>query len=170
MILPGFLIQNRIPRRVVSQPGRNVGSAQWRATGKLVLLEHAPNFPQSTPLVNNYLFTLTPSIPVANLLAVISLTPKKRFQETEELAKSFRSIVTSNTFEAGITQALAEYTMTRAPTGEQLDGVRTFIGVLLNMAEVEQALPNLPSKHISLSPDLRRKTAPQLPPTKHPTL
>ena len=99
---------------------------------------------------------------------MISLNPKKRFQETEELAKSFRSIVISNTFEAGITRALAEYTMTRAPTGEQLDGVRTFIEVLLNMAEVETEMPQLPVKHISLSPDLRRKTVTQPPATTQP--
>ena len=95
---------------------------------------------------------------------MISLTPKKRFQETEELATAFRSIVNSKPFEIGITQALAEFMLNKRPTEDQLNGVRSFIDVLLNMAEKEPVLPQFPVHHISLSPDLRRKTL-----TKTPT-
>lgn len=99
---------------------------------------------------------------------MISLTPKKRFQESP-FADPYRVMVKSPAFETAVTQALAEFTMTLSPSTEEMNGVRGFISVLLNMAEVETDLPRFPAKHISLSPDLRRQSKTASPqPTQRP--
>lgn len=87
---------------------------------------------------------------------MISLTPKKRFQESP-FADPYRVMVKSPAFETAVTQALAEFTMTLSPSTEEMDGVRGFISVLLNMAEVETDMPQFPAKHISLIPDTRKQ-------------
>lgn len=93
--------------------------------------------------------------PRRNLGSVIELAPKKRFQENEEAVRQFRIIVDSKTFQAALSDAVAEYAVTTSPTTEQLNGVRSFISLLLNFAENEVPLPQFPQKRVSIVENTR---------------
>lgn len=87
---------------------------------------------------------------------MISLTPKKSFQENEDAVRSFRAIVDSKHFHFALTQALAEYTINHAPTADELRGMRSFLNIFLNLAEVETEMPTFPTKRLEIIADTRK--------------
>lgn len=89
------------------------------------------------------------------------LTPKARYQENEEAARLWRGVVDSGSFHNTLTYALAEFSQNYHPTTEELNGARTFLGVLLNLAEVEQAPSKLPPKRLSIISDTRKQPTQQ---------
>lgn len=102
------------------------------------------------------LWGLTLASIVRNSTYVIELTPKKRFQENEEATRYLRSIVDSANFHYALLCALSEISMHQRTTADQLEGAREFVRTLLNLAEVEQPQPALPTKRLVLHPDTRK--------------
>jgi hypothetical protein len=96
---------------------------------------------------------------------MITLSPKVAFQENEAAVGSFRAIVDSKHFHFALTQALAEYTINHAPTADELRGMRSFLNIFLNLAELEVPMPNFPTKRLEVLVDSRQKAPPRgLPP------
>lgn len=75
---------------------------------------------------------------------IVSLEPKKAFQKNEDHAKEFRAMVDSVAFKVSCHNAIAEFVLRGAPTAEELNGVRRFLAVLLNMGEKEDPLERIP--------------------------
>ena len=65
----------------------------------------------------------------------VTLEPKQAFQKNEDHTKEFRGVVDSVVFKECCHNAIAEYVLKHSPTAEELNGVRSFLDVLLNMAE-----------------------------------
>lgn len=65
----------------------------------------------------------------------VSLEPKQAFQSNEDQAKEFRALVDSVSFKVCCHNAIAEFVLKHSPTADELNGVRRFLDVLLNMAE-----------------------------------
>ena len=86
---------------------------------------------------------------------MITLSPKKAFQENEDAVRSFRAIVDSNHFRFAATQAVAEFTLNSRPTTDELSGARKFLDVLLNMAETEAPAPQFPHRRLAVIEDSR---------------
>jgi hypothetical protein len=92
---------------------------------------------------------------------MIELTPKKRFLANEEATRYFRPVADSPAFHHALSTALAEFSMHTAATAEQLDGVRAYIRILLNLAEIETSPGQLPVKRLVMHPDTRKSNETQ---------
>lgn len=68
---------------------------------------------------------------------IIQLEPKKAFLKHDDLTKPYRAFVDSESFKEAVHLAISEYVIRWKPTTEQLEGVRQFLNVMLNMGEKE---------------------------------
>lgn len=68
---------------------------------------------------------------------LVELKPKEAFQVDADATKTFRGMVDSALFKNGVHNALAQLVLFHRPTTEELEGVRQFLMVLLNMGEKE---------------------------------
>lgn len=78
----------------------------------------------------------------------LDLSPKSQFMASDVDAEFHRKLVISPSFERAVSSAMAHYCMNNAPTGEQVEGVKKFIRVLMNLAEYEQNAPKHVSKNL----------------------
>jgi hypothetical protein len=72
---------------------------------------------------------------------VVTLEPKESFQKNPDAVTGFRASVDSPMFKEGVHKAITEFVLKYHPTAEELEGVRRFLAVLLNMGEKEDPLP-----------------------------
>ncbi len=72
---------------------------------------------------------------------IVSLEPKTTFQSNPDNLKAYRDAVDTPVFKEGVHKAITEFVLKYNPTAEELQGVRRFLAVLLNMAEKEDPLP-----------------------------
>jgi hypothetical protein len=87
---------------------------------------------------------------------MITLSPRKAFQENEEAVKAFRSLVHSKYFQSAVTQSLAELVTSERITAEELAGAKKYISTLLNIAEPDFPMPEYPVKRLSTVHETRR--------------
>lgn len=66
---------------------------------------------------------------------MVTTEPKTTFQKNPDQTKAFRGIVDDAVFHEAVHKAIAEFVLKLKPTAEELEGVRRFLGVLLNLAE-----------------------------------
>lgn len=72
----------------------------------------------------------------------IALSPKENFQLNDDAAREFRALTGSySVVLMALESAVSEYVIKQSPTTEEMNGVRKFLNVFLNMAEVLQAAP-----------------------------
>lgn len=83
------------------------------------------------------------------------LQPKAAFQHNEDAMRTWRAVVDNPVFNQGMMIAMADYCLNGKPTADELNGARTFIRILLNLAEIEQPLSQLPIRRATLRPDTR---------------
>ena len=72
---------------------------------------------------------------------IVELQPKHDFLKSNDDIKAFHTLVDSPVFKEGMHKAIAQFVLYHNPTTEQLDGVRRFLAVALNMAEKEEPAP-----------------------------
>lgn len=65
----------------------------------------------------------------------VTTDPKTTFQKNEDQTKAFRGVVDLPVFHEAIHKAIAQFVLHSDPSSEQLEGVRRFLDVLLNIAE-----------------------------------
>lgn len=87
---------------------------------------------------------------------MISLNPKKSFQENEDASRSFRAIVDSHHFIFAVNQAVSEFSLNHAPTADELRGMRSFLNIFLNLAEPETEMPTFPTRRLEIITDTRK--------------
>jgi len=63
------------------------------------------------------------------------ITPQKQFVANESRATHWRQLMTSDAFVAGVTFALAEFSLNR-PTSEQMVGVSRFLSILTTLGDL----------------------------------
>lgn len=68
----------------------------------------------------------------------VELQPKQAFLKNNDDIKAFHAVVDSPVFQEGVHKAIAEFVLFHKPTAEELEGVRRFLVVMLNMAEKEE--------------------------------
>jgi len=68
---------------------------------------------------------------------IVALQPKDDFLKSNDDIKAFHGLVDSPVFKEGMHKAIAQFVLYHNPTTEQLEGVRRFLHVALNMAEKE---------------------------------
>jgi len=66
---------------------------------------------------------------------LITTEPKITFQLNADQTKAFHLIVGNPVFHEAIHKSIAELTLKGKPTAEELEGVRKFLDVLLNLGE-----------------------------------
>ena len=66
---------------------------------------------------------------------LVTTEPKITFQKNEDQTKSFRSVIDMPVFHEAIHKSIAEFVLKGKPTAEELEGVRKFLDVLLNLGE-----------------------------------
>ena len=66
---------------------------------------------------------------------MVTTDPKTTFQENQDQTKAFRSIVDMPAFHEAVHKSIAEFVLKGKPTAEELEGVRRFLDVFLNIAE-----------------------------------
>lgn len=71
---------------------------------------------------------------------LVTLEPKTTFQKDDDQIKAFRAAVDSASFKEGVHKAIAEFVLKHKPTAEELEGVRRFLDVLINMGEKEEPI------------------------------
>lgn len=71
----------------------------------------------------------------------IQIEPKESFQKNPDAITGFRAAIDNPMFREGIQKAITEYVVKYRPTAEELEGMRRFLAVLLNMGEKEDPLP-----------------------------
>ncbi len=72
---------------------------------------------------------------------VVTLEPKESFQKNPDQLKDYRLVIDSPSFKEGVHKAITEFVLKYRPTADELEGVRRFLAVLLNMGEKEDPLP-----------------------------
>ena len=80
---------------------------------------------------------------------MVNLSPKQMFLADDDRAREFGNIVHHPLFQTGMAMAMAEFTLTKEPTTEELAGARKFITVLLNMVEKHTSPQVTPFKSIA---------------------
>ena len=81
----------------------------------------------------------------------IEISPKKQFLAAEAVAANFRAMAVGPTLPIAISHALAEFSMFHQSSPEQLEGVRKFVAVLLNMGEKDEPTRQHPVKRLDHS-------------------
>lgn len=79
------------------------------------------------------------------------LRPKHQFQTHESIKKELGTVVHSDNFHFSLSFALSEFVTRTTPNAEQLSAVRAFILVLLNLADAEESMPQMPLKTLDHS-------------------
>ena len=87
---------------------------------------------------------------------IVALQPKDDFLKSNDDIKAFHGLVDSPVFKEGMHKAIAQFVLYHNPTTEQLEGVRQFLGVALNMAEKEE-----PTKRTAIIRSIAELTAPK---------
>ena len=88
---------------------------------------------------------------------MITLSPKKAFQENEEAVRVFRGIVENPNFRLALLHATVEFFHRQpVPTSDQIAGVNAFVDLLMNLGEADQPMPTFPVKRISVIADTRK--------------
>ncbi len=72
---------------------------------------------------------------------VVTLEPKQSFQKNRDLTTAFRVAVDNPAFKEGVHASITEFVIKYRPSADELEGVRRFLAVLLNLAEQEDPLP-----------------------------
>jgi hypothetical protein len=76
----------------------------------------------------------------------ISITPAEQFQKQELTASKFRQIVMEACVHDALTASVAQLSYRGTYSGEQMQAVKDFIDVFLNIAERPQQVKKAPSK------------------------
>jgi hypothetical protein len=87
---------------------------------------------------------------------MIEITPKQAFQKSSDDLKAFHAVVDSPVFHEGVHKAIAEFVLFSKPTAEELEGVRRFLAILVNMAEKDE-----PQKRAPIIRSIAELTAPK---------
>lgn len=99
----------------------------------------------------------------------INVSPKDQFLEKFELAKDFRAMVLNPAMQTAVTHALAEMGISARFNSEQMQAVKHFVHMFMNMGERDSLPPRILSSHVEypVRPEPGKKPTTQIKPASN---